>query len=160
MNWYKFAQRKAEEEELIGKNKEYQEGMTGYKYVDGIEAFGMEMYLLYSDHYPEGFNYHLAFQRTGTKVLDGVSMFDRPKNQNPNAIMMFKSMKPLIKKLSEWISIHGPLCIASSNNSLKVKWINALMVASRFVGINFKIEKKLVEVYGGMARTELYLISK
>jgi hypothetical protein len=158
MKTIKTFQVKIEEDSLYGKNKEYKNSFIGYEYIDGINVFGMEMFLLYSKYYPEKFRYHLAFQREGLMLGNLEQSFSRPKNNNPNIKGMFNSIKPLMDKLSNWIDNYGSVCINSNDIKLKEKWINVLLFSSKMIGINFKIEKEEVIVMS--QKVELYLISK
>ena len=78
-------------------------------------------------------------------------MFNRPSSKNQNAMVTFKSITPLINKLSEWIDTYGPVTIGSNNDKLAIKWVNVLNIASRITGIYFKIQP----ISGGS-----YIVSK
>ena len=127
----------------------------GYKFVDEIITPEMEFFLLFSNLYPTGLQYHLAAQSKDANVFSINQQMNRKQVKDKskeryatgdkyNFVGMLNSLKSIENKIKEWINQYGPLTLASTNEQLTQKWKKSL----EFLSSDFKIQKSETEIAG------------
>lgn len=121
----------------------------GYTFKDQIKTGDMTMVLLEAPHFPAKFRYHLGFHRAGRSSFNIQHQFSRDEDkrdrkargeQGIGIVDGYKSLKPLMDKLVEWLHQYRKLVVASTNEVLTAKWLANLTVAARYFDIPLSVK--------------------